>query len=315
MTSPIVFEAQAGLANRLRALVGYRTLAEVNKTLFCVRWIRNPSCNAGFHDLFQAQDWQDVRFIDEAEAAVTQHEHPDRFYRCADWFQDIWAKHASKAIDRSEFCKRSMLHLRSLRPIPRIAKEVHRFAGVHDISSCVGMHIRMTDNLHAYKEWGDRAPDFRPEYVSRLEGFSAAMHRANKEGRRVFVATDNPNVLEQLRADYPAIVTYHKAFDLSGFRHQVETRYGHQTGLVTRTLRRLVRSWYRTTPASWRTTTIEDALIELMLLARCHKIVGTYYSSFSEISALVGGSTLDIILGEQSSAHPFTYEMNALMAP
>jgi hypothetical protein len=47
--------------------------------------------------------------------------------------------------------------------------------------------------------------------------------------------------------------------------------------------------------SSWRTTSIGDALIDLMLLARCREIVGTYYSSFSEVSALIGDAPLSVM--------------------
>ena len=42
--SPLIFTAHAGLANRLRALVGYRTLAELTGRSLVVYWPTERAC-------------------------------------------------------------------------------------------------------------------------------------------------------------------------------------------------------------------------------------------------------------------------------
>jgi hypothetical protein len=50
-----------------------------------------------------------------------------------------------------------------------------------------------------------------------------------------------------------------------------------------------------------RTTAIDDALVDLYLLSRCRRVVATYWSSFGEMAAYVGGIPCSVMLGEHES--------------
>jgi hypothetical protein len=55
-----------------------------------------------------------------------------------------------------------------------------------------------------------------------------------------------------------------------------------------RAFRRVWRPQLGAAAGSWRTTSIEDAVVELYLLSRCKRVVGTYWSSFGWLAALIG---------------------------
>ena len=58
-----------------------------------------------------------------------------------------------------------------------------------------------------------------------------------------------------------------------------------------------------------RTSSIQDALAELLLLSECRLVVSTYYSSYGEIAALRGGRPLMQVQGNDC------VEIPALPAP
>ena len=62
---------------------------------------------------------------------------------------------------------------------------------------------------------------------------------------------------------------------------------------------------------TWRTTDVSDALVEMLLLARCQHIIGTYYSSFSQVAALLGGIRLDRMEGVNAVENGFIHRLLA----
>jgi len=82
----IVFRAEGcGLANRLRALVGYQALARLCKLPFCLTWAVDSACPSEFRDLFDSAI--DVMYPQDLRSVS-----PRAIYREPIWFEDIWKR-------------------------------------------------------------------------------------------------------------------------------------------------------------------------------------------------------------------------------
>lgn len=297
--SALVFSAKDGLGNRLRALAGFRALADFQRVPLLLHWGRDGACDADFTELFETTGWEDVRLIGAEEAAARKANHPLQYHYSSIWFTEIWSRHAQALCSRDDFSRAAVKHLRALHPRRELQACVDAFARTHGLAQCTGMHIRMTDNVHAYDWWIKNDPDFRPEKVSSIEGFQSAIRNLAAEDKRIFLCTDNQEIAQRLRADFHDLVIYQKDFDEQGFVHHVRTHYATQSRL-SRLVWRIKSTLGIRAPTSWRTTDVADALIEMLLLSHCQQIIGTYYSSFSQVAALIGDVPLLRMEGTQA---------------
>jgi hypothetical protein len=94
----VVFRAEGcGLANRLRALVGYQALARLHKLPFYLTWTADPTCPSQFKDLFDSP-------INLVYRRALWSIRPRAIYREAIWFENIW-KRWGTGIDWVTFLK------------------------------------------------------------------------------------------------------------------------------------------------------------------------------------------------------------------
>lgn len=287
----LVFSAKDGLGNRLRALVGFRALAEFKQVPLLLHWARDGACDAEFTDLFEHTGWEDVRLINAEEAATRKVSQPERFHYSSVWFTEVWRQHGQAFCSCEEFSRVAVKYLRLLHPRHELQARVDEFARAWNLAECTGLHIRMTDNVHSYDWWVRNDPHFALEKVSRIEGFQAAIKGLAEKGERAFLCTDNQEIAPRIGSTFNNLVLYQKAFDHQGFEHHVRTHYK-VPGRLQRALDQIKAVFRKAPPSSWRTTDVADALIEMMLLSRCKQVIGTYYSSFSQVSALIGGIPL-----------------------
>jgi hypothetical protein len=253
----IVFRAErCGLANRLRALVGYQALARLHKLPFYLAWTADPACPSEFRDLFDSP----IKLVyPQTFPSVS----PRAIYREAIWFENIW-KRWGTGIDWVTYLREVHSCLRALTPQLGLAEKVAEFHHRHSLSDAIGVHIRNTDNLAAYAELMKHYSDFDPKRISTVAGFIDVIG-ANIRSRPVFLATDDPELENTLKQRFPALITFPKTYDLTKLR----------------------------------TTPMGAALSEMWLLGRCHQMVGTYYSSFSEFSAIWGRAPCFQVIGDQ----------------
>ena len=152
-------------------------------------------------------------------------------------------------MDAEEFGKLVLGRMGELSPLPCLAEEIGRLK--KGISpSTIGVHVRRTDLLI----WADN--EHWPIDVA--ESDRLLMERLDRESPETsfFVAADNPDSMEKLLERYGDRVIMNEALWLG-------------EGL--------------------RKTRVEDAVIDLYCLAGCSRLVGTYWSSFSDYAALLGG--------------------------
>jgi hypothetical protein len=306
----LVFSAKDGLGNRLRALIGFRALAKFQQVPMLLHWDKDGACDADFTDLFENTGWEDVRLINADEAAGRKASHPERFYYSSVWFTEVWRQHAQNICAQEDFSRLAVRYLRSLQPRRELQARIDEFAHRHALDQSIGMHIRMTDNVHAYDWWIRNDPDFDPNKISLIEGFEAAIHDLALHEEQVFISTDNREVAAKLGAAFSNLVLYRKNFDEQGYTHHVRAHYGSQ-GMISRLIGQIKGTLGQRPPNTWRTTDVSDALIEMYLLARCRRVIGTYYSSFSQVAALIGGAPLLRMEGRRMLENTFLSELNA----
>jgi hypothetical protein len=259
----VVFIARrVGLANRLRALVGYQALSLLSNQRFALCWIRDDACDAEFRELFEPAG---MTLLDAHDVSRLQGRADVRIFGEPNWFHEIWRRQLP-AVPWLDFLDAVRISLADLQATSLIRQAVAGFSAAHRMSHAVGLHIRHTDNVDVDALRARLDPGFDRPSVSTLEGFRQVV-REQVQGGTVFLATDNPRVEQAFRAEFgPALFTYPKLYT-RGWESQGDFEQIPEEQPI-------------------RTTPVADALIENLLLGSCRRIVGTYYSSFSEISAL-----------------------------
>jgi hypothetical protein len=279
MKAIVYWSKSSGLANRLRALAGYQALSHYLEAPFYLCWVPDPTCDSDFAQLF---DTSEIRLITPKQKNSMEGNQEAQVYHASNCFSDIWRSHATDVVSWEEFRRQAVSFLKQLRPVPRITEKVEAFSKRHDLRNASAVHIRLTDNVQAYKDWV-KSEHFNPEHISRLEGFEQFI-RDSLKGRpdsKVFLATDNEQVEEHV----------HRAFQGHIISYSKEYRKGFRWAFSLRKLKS-----YRQIQ---RTSSIEDALVEFLLLSRCRIIAGTYWSSYGQISSLLGDTDFVVVHGSQ----------------
>lgn len=311
MEQPIIFAARSGLSNRLRAMVGAKALAHIDRVPLLIYWEKHGSCFSNFEDLYDLSSWENTTLIDKAEADHYKATNPERHFDTAEWFTDIWTATSNHQASFDAYCQCAVSYLRLLRPRPELQSIVDEYAELNQLDQCVGIHIRLTDNVHAYDVWKKSDPHFNYEKISSLDGFRKEIKNLKDQGKRVFLSTDNQGISDQLSSEFVNIIKYGQIYDDTGHLKHISSHYG-GTNKKTSIAARLMKYFVENKPGSWRTTSIQDALADLMLLSRCSRIIGTYYSSFSQISSLIGGNPLSIQTGKDITKDTFIANLNFL---
>ncbi|MDJ0641451.1 MAG: nodulation protein NodZ [Erythrobacter sp.] len=137
---------------------------------------------------------------------------------------------------------------RYFRPIEVVQKEVDRIFGDRP-GPVIGVHIRFTDR---------KAP--LPKIVRELERLAAQLPDAN-----IFLATDSAEAQEAVLSRFPDTLSIDKALASD------ETALHFASGVFSDPL-----------------AEARNALIDMMALARCDRLVHSRYSTFSVAAALIG---------------------------
>jgi hypothetical protein len=270
---------KSGLANRLRALVGYETVSRLRNMRFCLCWTPTLACDATFTDLF---DGSGVVLVTADDAHRLQSSNTTLTCTAVDWFHAIWRNHLPH-VPWMTFLEEVHASIDRLRPAKAISEAVAAFRGAHRLSEALGVHIRHTDNVELYARRSTDAK-FDATRLSTVDGFLDVI-RANVDRGPVFLATDNASIERLCRAQFgEAIITYPKQYTLEWERAPEVNASGE--------------------PLPRRTTAVSEGLIDMLLLASCRRIVGTYYSSFSKFAAVWGRTDYLEIVGRAAERHP-----------
>jgi hypothetical protein len=238
-----------------------------------VYWRPDQACPVIFPELFSSPT------LHYLNAKALQNESLDptaTVFSSAQWYDDIWFDYASADFPWESFSALAVDFLRSLLPIASVRQVVDTFALTHRLHERVGVHIRHTDNIGEYGHWASASIGrFESPKISQLKGFFMAME-AISSTTGFFLSTDNPHIAEDL-----------------------QMRYGPRLVILPKTFRDPQNLQKRQ-----RTTGIDMALADLLLLGRCREIIGTYYSSFSKLAAILGDVPYSEIQGRERNHRP-----------
>lgn len=286
MKTVIFWAKSAGLANRLRALVGYQALSSCLKVPFYLCWVPDQACDTEFADLF---DTSEIKLIRPAQKQSMENRHEALVYGANIWFSAIWENHISNSVSWDDFREQVVVCLRRLRVLPHITDKVDEFSRAHNLCEALAVHIRFTDNLSCYEHWSKRSPEFVPERISALEGFERFVEDSLRAdpATRVFLSTDNKDVENHMRRVFPGhLVTYPKRYRSKAGR----TFSGQELKCQGR---------------SERTSSVKEALVEMLLLGRCRVIAGTYWSSYSKFASFWSNTSYLEVRGSRYAESSF----------
>lgn len=262
---------QYGLSNRLIYLVSSKAIAEVSGgELTCV-WKPSFECDAQWHELFADPDW--FRHPGPPAAGL------ESISVGRVWFNRFYSEYVRDVCPWEEFRRVVFQYLAGLRPRDEIQRRVRDCISDRDY---VAFHIRMTDNVRGFRK---TKPSF-PQRFPLLGDFLKIMAREIDSGMRVFVATDNRQVQQEIERLHKDRVFF------------LDKPWRTRFCFVPRRTFRIAGMFRRK-----RTTPIAAAMADLLLLSRARRLYGTWYSTYSKLAATIGG-VVDFHLVTRGGAVP-----------
>lgn len=280
MKGLIFYAKSGGLANRLRALVGYQALSRCLKVPFYLCWVPDWACDAEFADLFELSE---IDLITTAQIQSMEERGEVLLYDARLWFSTIWENHLKNTVPWDHFRGHVVACVRGLRVLPHIAHRVDEFSKRHHLHKAVAVHIRFTDNLYSYEHWSKHSPGFLPEHISTLEGFEHFIADSLRDNpmTKILLATDNKGMEQVMRRQFAGqLITYPK-------------RYSGDAGWA------FSRQQLKCPQRFQRASSIEEALVEMLLLGRCRVVAGTYWSSYSKFASFWGNTSYVEVRGSR----------------
>lgn len=246
---------RGGLCNRLRALSACLCVSKFLDIPLEICWQPHESCNCYFEDIYKKPTEKNVKFI-SPEAINLSSNEPHVIYvnqmKGEDFFYDSYLR---DRVDKEDFDIEYVRFVRSWKIEPNLLRRIEEFSDKFGFDEKIlGVHIRRTDHINYIKL---RNLESR---FSSDEKFINTIEREISEGySNIFLATDNELSKKMIFNNFSGqVISYCEQFSDNYQRH----------------------------------TSVEDAFIDLYLLSRCQKIIGTYGSSFSRYAALLGNISL-----------------------
>ncbi len=253
----------SGLSNRLRVLVSGLALAEATGRALTMLWPRSPACGAAFRELF-TNDWPVVD-IDKIprELAGAHRRKPRGRHKIGDLLEapephlvvrsSHWLIASASYPAHRALAARCVELLGQLEPTSPIRDRVAAFRAQHFRPLMIGVHARRGDFLEA-----------RPDRAWNTGQILAAVDR---------FLVERPEAGILLCTDDGAPGPRGEPTVREGVREILRARYG------DRLVETSPSSLDRRTPAS-----IQDALVDLLLLRATDAFVGTLSSTFSDLA-------------------------------
>jgi len=241
----------SGLANRLRSWMTTSAFAEYMNVPYAMKWVADDACgNIKFHDLFEIPD--NMIYINETRYFP----EPTTLWVTKNYpnnkFHDKFIKEKFE-LTKEEFQLYVNAQKKYLNPVAKIKKDIDNFSRLCDIENTIGLHIRRTD----FKEQAE-TPDAWFDKNIQLE-------IKNNSNVKFFLATDNAWTQEKFMMKYSDRMTLvEKSFDKSIGSECYPG--GHRI----------------------RHSKSEYALIDLILLSKTKKVIGSKSSSYGRFGAWFG---------------------------
>lgn len=247
----LVIRTQAGLGNRLSALLSSLVIADLLQVALTIVWpSRDQACFGNFTALFEPLNYPDVTFQDEtADMVWTDARHFSAAQLRASMARGETLHIAAYTIfgydlkPGWEFFEACREHLRRIRPVPEIRMLVEQASAAQ-----IGLHVRLSDHFPCH--W------LTPRWCYRVT-LDVLTQRFPHE--TFFVCADTKEFVDELETRYPGRVIASPARNLASLK---------------------VRGTLEGSRA---------AVTDLWILAHCPIVISTPLSSFAVTAQNLGG--------------------------
>ena len=260
----LTIECLGGLGNRMRALDSAIALARALGYPITMVWNIDASLGCRFNDLFYPP----------ASIQKIVHRNRNRKSRIERLLRKITynigrrkelsmeqqevEKHMRQHFDFKQLSRYPTVHIATCSHFYESEAPFREFHPVQQLQSQIDSYTHLFNNtigVHLRRTDNYIATEHSP-----TEFFLATMERMVHDDPQTgfFLATDDPQEEKRFLDAFPGRVISHRK-----------------------------RSYHRSEPAA-----IQDALIDLYVLSKCKKIIGSYWSSFSDVASALGGAEL-----------------------
>jgi hypothetical protein len=259
----LYIHVQHGLGNRLRAMASAMAIAQASGRELIIIWTPDHHCDCHLSDLF---DYPGTVLADSAKADLSQ---CDRYTymelepgACKDQHialvpgRDLYIRSAYVINNEHSNWEAENRMLRSLEP----AEAVKRLVAAAKSEGRLGVHVRMEGMPGTDTNSYDAPDNWLPESHQQLNQWRGKSHYSRFMARIDQLITEQPDLKLFLAADMP--VTYQVFAE----------KYGDRLSYLPRT--RFDRS----------SEQMRYALADAISLSHCHALLGSTWSSFSELA-------------------------------
>ena len=277
----LVIEPKNGLGNRLRALASAAVIAEKTGRNLLVVWMPDEHYGSKFNEHFddsklcvistQVPNIPSVNaFPPSNPGTFTSYSQPITF----ESNKDLYIVSATVLNDpHTNWSAESAWLRRNIQPLPQIQKLIDYWKKTYDITSSIGLHIRMGQNSEKYRfeDWSRYSENQR----------AAAMRNRNASHYSYFM-----NEMEKIWAVNPD-QTFFLCADDEEIYKVFEEKYKHDKHgtHINHVPKRLYDRSYEQ---------ITGAIIDVYLLSMCKKTLGSPWSSYSELVERLGQQNMSI---------------------
>lgn len=280
-SSVICIKPIGGLCNRLRVIDSAIALAKENHSSVHVIWQMNADLNCRFEDLFDLPASID-KLVQSSKSGLLN-KVVEKFYRTkvGGIFQDLYLRYIVRSFDLVltyelmesykardyQGCNfvgmtaNKRVYITTFHTFYNSARPFADFVPVRQLQNIIDDYTQQFDNVigvHIRRTDNRQSLAFSPttEFVELMQA-----EVCKDSNVRFFVATDSQSEEEYLNQTFPGrIITYQKR---SLDRHDPEA--------------------------------IKDAVIDLYCLSKCRKLIGSYYSSFTDTAHQINGIEYTIV--------------------
>jgi hypothetical protein len=264
----IIATSDGGLANRLRVLVAYIYVGQhrFDGAHLVFVWNINDACPGHFLQFFHPIDR--VIFTDPA-SAIALYPRAKKIYAPTRWpLKSIFI----------EFRIPLKLHAQieeelyeKIKPTKWIMQKVDDYVKRHDICNHSAMHIRATDMEVMLGT--KRSPGNLERRFWFIEG--------QPKDTKVFLSTDSPVIQQKALTQFPDKILIYERIS-SASEQKPLTSWASEVAGVVKPAESFVYE-NKTLPLEHRFTSLESALIDLLIAAHAKQFKGSPYSSYSEL--------------------------------
>lgn len=267
----IIAEPFGGLSNRIRMLNAALNLAADTSHELQILWNQNQYLNAAWETLFEP--WPETitnRQIQSVTTAPPQRRLGDIKAKLYQWYKrhdfmrltNTELAASPDCFQRQNFLRANSIHIYSDQPFYGTTNRLNRFQPIAELQSTINA-ITSKYNPHTYGVHIRRTDNAEAIRRSPTAAFIELIERIVDQhaSAQFFIATDDANVLQNLT---------HRLGHRVLSQNQIERSRNAATG-------------------------IQSAVVDLYCLAHTSTIIGSAWSSFSEIAAQIGLTPLHTV--------------------